>query len=263
MRREREIFYELESTDDDDVDSDSYSGSDDEDPDEDRRAKRRRRRARFGFEALEGIRSGGNLAGAPTDADGNVFMSSMFDLLSRIADSRMEEFDKNMETELERRKSVDVSTMSVADAFMHMTTARCRKNLSFSALRAIEEDRKAGVIKFLIEELGVGEVDYQGIAWEGLRLSRREWRMQRLIEYNNYRNTMLPATDRACLVRPEYTRSVFKLVNFTKTFEPDIPHFQLRNLCAATSKHDLLFVGHNARMLHLDAITGKTRYDMK
>ncbi|OAY72410.1 uncharacterized WD repeat-containing protein C2A9.03-like isoform X1 [Ananas comosus] len=94
------------------------------------------------------------------------------------------------------------------------------------------------------------EKDIQGIPWERMRLTRKEYREIRLKQYRNYENLSIPRDqlDKECK-QVEKGRTFFDFQQNTRLVKLSIVHFQLRNLLWATSKHDV-YTAQNYSVKH-------------
>lgn len=98
--------------------------------------------------------------------------------------------------------------------------------------------------------------DIQGIPWERLQITRKDYRKARLEQYKNYEN--FPQSGELMNKLCKQVEGNSKYYEFrynTRVVKPSILHFQLRNLLWATSKHDVYFmsnstVGHWSSLSH-------------
>jgi hypothetical protein len=110
------------------------------------------------------------------------------------------------------------------------------------------------------DDLRGDRCDFQGINWRKLEVTRLEARQLRAELYKNYMNLEPPCWHASALRRftiPS-TENFFKFKRMD--FKPQIPmpHFQLRNLMACTSKSHVVYVGTNNKIYGLN-----TRYGQK
>ncbi|CAM0912995.1 unnamed protein product [Alopecurus aequalis] len=98
--------------------------------------------------------------------------------------------------------------------------------------------------------------DIQGIPWERLQITRKDYRKARLEQYKNYENFPQSGElmDKLCK-QVEGNNKYYEFQYNTRLVKPSILHFQLRNLLWATSKHDVYFmsnstVGHWSSLSH-------------
>ncbi|KAI5063357.1 hypothetical protein GOP47_0021904 [Adiantum capillus-veneris] len=82
--------------------------------------------------------------------------------------------------------------------------------------------------------------DIQGIPWDRLRFTRKNYRENRLQQYKNYENLNVPRQnlEKECL-QVEKGGKFYAFRHNTRTVSSTVVHFQLRNLVWATSKHDV------------------------
>ncbi|KAG0467981.1 hypothetical protein HPP92_017309 [Vanilla planifolia] len=97
--------------------------------------------------------------------------------------------------------------------------------------------------------------DIQGIPWEGLNITRSQYRQTRLEQYKNYEN--IPnsgeASKKGC--KPiEKGGNYYEFSRNSRSVKSTILHFQLRNLVWATSKHDVYLMSHYS-VIHWSSLT--------
>lgn len=97
--------------------------------------------------------------------------------------------------------------------------------------------------------------DIQGIPWERMAITRKNYRKTRLEQYKNYENIVDSglASEKDC-VATEKGALYYEFRRNTRSIESTIHHFQLRNLVWATSKHDVYLMSHYA-VIHWSALT--------
>lgn len=87
--------------------------------------------------------------------------------------------------------------------------------------------------------------DIQGIPWHRLNITRDDYRLTRILQYQNYEN--IPSSgdtvDKDCMPTAK-GRQYYEFFHNTRLVKPTILHFQLRNLVWATSKHDVYLMSN-------------------
>lgn len=121
---------------------------------------------------------------------------------------------------------------------------------------------RAGLASLYFAARQEGE-DMQGIDWARLGINQPVWRLNRIRNYESYRNTRLPCCDRSRVLLP-----VFKRGSLLKPLAPmrhgenpglqlNQTHFQLRHLLAATSNHEVVCSFSDSSIARWDAIARK------
>lgn len=93
-------------------------------------------------------------------------------------------------------------------------------------------------------------VDLQGIHWPINNNTRDQFRQVRLSTYQNFRNTdkiLLDTNDK--IEQIIANSNMFRFTYTTLAEKSDIIHFQLRHLCASTSKNSI-FYSHKSTSVH-------------
>ncbi|EFH40699.1 predicted protein [Arabidopsis lyrata subsp. lyrata] len=98
--------------------------------------------------------------------------------------------------------------------------------------------------------------DIQGIPWDRLNTTRKEYRKTRLEQYKNYENIPNSGEESAkkCM-NTEKGSSFYEFRRNSRSVRSTILHFQLRNLVWATSKHDVYLLS-NYSISHWSSLTG-------
>ncbi|AED96733.1 WD40-repeat-containing domain [Arabidopsis thaliana x Arabidopsis arenosa] len=98
--------------------------------------------------------------------------------------------------------------------------------------------------------------DIQGIPWDSLTLTRKDYRKTRLEQYKNYENIPNSGDESAkkCM-NTEKGSSFYEFRRNSRSVRSTILHFQLRNLVWATSKHDVYLLS-NYSISHWSSLTG-------
>ncbi|KAI5653235.1 hypothetical protein M9H77_30422 [Catharanthus roseus] len=96
--------------------------------------------------------------------------------------------------------------------------------------------------------------DIQGIPWHRLNITREDYRLTRIMQYQNYEN--IPSSgdkvDKDCLPTAKGCQ-YYEFFHNTRLVKPTILHFQLRNLVWSTSKHDVYIMSNNS-ILHWSSL---------
>ncbi|PWA93636.1 WD40/YVTN repeat-like-containing domain-containing protein [Artemisia annua] len=97
--------------------------------------------------------------------------------------------------------------------------------------------------------------DIQGVPWERLNITRESYRRTRLEQYRNYRDNPLSGdtVDEECTQKSK-GGNYYEFFHNTRSVKPTIPHFQLRNLVWATSKHDV-YVTSKSSIMHWSSLS--------
>ncbi|XP_047328052.1 uncharacterized WD repeat-containing protein C2A9.03 isoform X2 [Impatiens glandulifera] len=101
--------------------------------------------------------------------------------------------------------------------------------------------------------------DVQGIPWGRLNFTRQKYRETRLKQYKNYSNLCYSREDLEKISKKvEKGHNFYQFQYNTRIVKSTIVHFQLRNLVAATSKHDV-YLMQSFSVKHWSALlkTGK------
>ncbi|KAL0916018.1 hypothetical protein M5K25_013497 [Dendrobium thyrsiflorum] len=97
--------------------------------------------------------------------------------------------------------------------------------------------------------------DIQGIPWDGLNITRDQYRQTRLEQYKNYEN--IPnsgeASEKGCKAT-EKGGNYYEFSCNSRSVKSTIHHFQLRNLVWASSKHDVYLMSLFS-VIHWSALT--------
>ncbi|VVB16183.1 unnamed protein product [Arabis nemorensis] len=98
--------------------------------------------------------------------------------------------------------------------------------------------------------------DIQGIPWDRLSVTRKDYRKTRLEQYKNYENVPNSgeASEKSCM-NTEKDGSFYTFRRNSRSVRSTILHFQLRNLVWATSKHDVYLLS-NYSISHWSSLTG-------
>ncbi|CAF1894223.1 unnamed protein product [Brassica oleracea] len=98
--------------------------------------------------------------------------------------------------------------------------------------------------------------DIQGIPWERLSVTRKDYRKTRLEQYKNYENVPHSGEEagKHC-TDTEKGSSFYTFRSNSRSVRSTILHFQLRNLVWATSKHDVYLLS-NYSISHWSSLTG-------
>eukprot|EP00193_Tetraselmis_chui_P012501 CAMPEP_0177784686 /NCGR_PEP_ID=MMETSP0491_2-20121128/19864_1 /TAXON_ID=63592 /ORGANISM="Tetraselmis chuii, Strain PLY429" /LENGTH=426 /DNA_ID=CAMNT_0019305531 /DNA_START=336 /DNA_END=1616 /DNA_ORIENTATION=+ len=121
---------------------------------------------------------------------------------------------------------------------------------SFSDEEEVGEDTTAEQVK--------QGTDIQGIPWERLRLSRENYRRERLNNYKAHANEDVPVASVDKDAAPVQTgNTFFEFSRNSRSVRSSIVHFQLRNLLSATSNHDV-YVNFRNCITHYSTLTRKT-----
>uniref|UniRef100_A0A1J3E7N4 Putative WD repeat-containing protein C2A9.03 n=1 Tax=Noccaea caerulescens TaxID=107243 RepID=A0A1J3E7N4_NOCCA len=98
--------------------------------------------------------------------------------------------------------------------------------------------------------------DIQGIPWDRLSVTRKEYRKTRLQQYKNYENVPNSGEEsgKDCM-HTEKGSSFYTFRRNSRSVRSTILHFQLRNLVWATSKHDVYLLS-NYSISHWSSLTG-------
>ncbi|GAA0182994.1 hypothetical protein LIER_30486 [Lithospermum erythrorhizon] len=101
--------------------------------------------------------------------------------------------------------------------------------------------------------------DIQGIPWERLNFTRDKYRESRLKQYKNYES--LPLSHEQLQGNCKDVEKGHRFYDFqfnTRLVKSTIVHFQLRNLLAATSKHDA-YLMQNYSVMHWSSVRRKSK----